>query len=290
MTFRKYFITVLTCTALTSGILAGCGGSSGSSAPDNGNGDQNDESGNNNSNNGNNNNGGNASGIPAAIDFGVDSTDTGSNPLMYVNGNNNARLTGPVFGTGEFDNSAVSEKLELYGPSGSDTALLVVGAYAGFGKYSSVNTTLFVAIQNVSQLMQCGQILRFNVVLEDGTLFTDSADRKEDFWVNAEGSAYQKTDINGYPGFNDDCIPPGSIVYGNVNVGEGFGDPGPELGQVAGITGGSSFAAPVADGAAEPAAPIVPLSYTVDDAGDISVLIDPRNQIQRQRISTAGQN
>lgn len=281
MKFRNYFTAVLACTALSTGIVSGCGGSSGggsSPAANNGNEGENNEP-------GNTDNGG----IPAAVDFGVDTTDTGSNPLMYVNGNNNARLTGPVFGSGELDNSAVVKKLDLYGPSGSDSALLAVDVYAGFGTYSYDvdsrlfnNTTLFFAIQNVSQQLQCGQILDFKVVLTDGTLWGRFANSTQRFNITAEGSAYQSTDINGYPSFDDDCIPPGSIVYAHEDANVSFSDPGPELEQVAGITGGYSFAAP---GAAEPAEPIVPLSYTVDDSGDISVLVENQDGLQGYEIS-----
>lgn len=268
-------------------VLSACGGSSGGSATP---APLNDGAANTNNdgNGGGNAQNPSADGIPAPIELNIDSADTGSNALMYANANNNARLTGPVFGTGELVSSEAVEKLALYGPSGGAAGLTVVGAYAGIEQGRGINTTMIIAMQNTSSLLQCGQIVEAKVVQTDGSLYsTRSNGNPENYWIDADGSAYNTIDINGNPSVDEDCVPPGSIVYGHVDIQESFSSDGLAFGSAAGITGGVSFARPYSVDR-EVSSPIVPLSYTVGEDGKIQVLIENQDGAQAYEVSIEG--
>ena len=280
-------ISLLASTFLTFAVLSAC--SSSSSTPAAITGDQNMETNTDQNNTDDNNNTGeqttNTNGIPSIVTLDINPADTGTNPLMYTLDNNSARITGPVIGTGEQDNSAVFEQLDMFGLSGSD-ALRVVGVWAGQGKFSSVNSTMFLAMHNNSDTIQCGVLIDANMVLKDNTYYGASAtDQPHAYRIDVDGSHYKNIDINGYPEFDWDCVPPNSIAFGNVDINEPASfDEGIEYGNVAGIAGASSFVRPYPTDR-EPAPEIVPVSYTVDDAGEVSVLVENRDGIQAYEVS-----
>jgi len=230
-----------------------------------------------------NNAGNNTDSTPVAMTPNVSARDTGSNPLLYTVGNNNAYLTGPVFGSGEFENSDVAEELEIFGPVGSEN-LNVVGVYNTRQNFSSEEGVLIAALKNDSNSIQCGSIVEAAIKQKDGSTLLTSNGNPVDPPMTTLGISYSTTNINGDTDADDDCVPPGSIVYSIMNVEFGLGDLDYTYGLSAGITGGKAFAAPYPIDRT-PTEPVVPLSYSVADNGDINVLVENQHSSQTLNIS-----
>jgi len=221
--------------------------------------------------------------IPAAITPAVDVTDIG-NPLFYRTGNNSARLTGPVFGTGERTDTDVVEKLDVFGPVGSPSiSVQAVFSTRTISSFRDTSLTepanLILVMHNSTDRLHCGSRLgEVLVVGKNGTIIKeDSSDRNREYITSPLGTHFDISDRGAFDSFYR-CIAPGELVYSSIGLGKLTDvDIGKEFGLHAGITGGNPS---IDERTALPVEPVLPVSYTINEIGDAIVVVE--NQSSRE--------
>ena len=212
---------------------------------------------------------------PAGSDE-VDLADVPSNGSMYLNENGSARLSGPVFGTGELSNDVLARRLPFVGSPDNPT-LAAVGGFLVKAEADPADPGhgIVAVVRNPRDAALCGIVTGVTVLDPDGERLETTPSSLE---FGADGSSYVEParDGDGNVAF-DECVPSGGQAFAwNPATGglPGGGLASAEVGTL--VADGAGYRGfPADEGLVDTL--VAPLSYEVSESGDIRVLVENRD-------------
>jgi len=195
---------------------------------------------------------------------------------LYSLENNNALLTGPVFGSGEHFGTDIVQTIPVeYSHDASGLKASVGFVFRDWQNTDKTNA--IVPIENTTDTHQCIRHSNVTVGLSDQSTL-------EGHTLRLYGNAYDIAP-NAEERILTDCIAPNSSVFGYMNLAS-KGDLDPRYGTISNLVVAETdihhyFAEDTPDATA--IAPLKPISYSIVNEGEIEILIE--NQDPSRSIS-----